>query len=318
MGNSKGLIILPRLQVSHANAISGPLSWGFPAPSAFTGFVHALERQRPESYSGLKFEGVGIVCHGFDPQVSQPAGKRSQVFHLTRNPLGKDGKPGAIVEEGRVHLEVTLVIGLAGYIEEQKGQQLANWAMQQARRMRIAGGSLLPARNGRRFEAGYYPLSGDPDARRKELRQFMRRLLPGFILCHRPEILQQHLQYLQLQSPESTRLDALLDLTRLNIDPVVADSDKPDDVTWHARISPAWLVPLPIGYGAISALYPPGEVGNCRDSATPFRFVESLYSLGEWCSPHRLESLAEWLWYHQAEPENGLYICNHRKATNAI
>ena len=40
-----GLLILPRLQIQNANAISGPLTWGFPAPTAFTGFVHALERR---------------------------------------------------------------------------------------------------------------------------------------------------------------------------------------------------------------------------------------------------------------------------------
>ena len=40
-----GLLILPRLQVQNANAVSGPLTWGFPAPTAFTGFAHALDRR---------------------------------------------------------------------------------------------------------------------------------------------------------------------------------------------------------------------------------------------------------------------------------
>ena len=38
-------LLLPNLRVQNANAISGPFSWGFPAPSAFTGFVHALSRK---------------------------------------------------------------------------------------------------------------------------------------------------------------------------------------------------------------------------------------------------------------------------------
>ena len=45
MRDISGLIVLPHLRVQNANAISGPLSWGFPSPTAFTGFVHALERQ---------------------------------------------------------------------------------------------------------------------------------------------------------------------------------------------------------------------------------------------------------------------------------
>ena len=95
MRDISGLIVLPHLRVQNANAISGPLSWGFPSPTAFTGFVHALERQfaaqLPEG-----FAGVGIVCHHFDPQVSQPAGKRHHVFCLSRNPVGKDGGASAL------------------------------------------------------------------------------------------------------------------------------------------------------------------------------------------------------------------------------
>ena len=40
-----GLLLLPHLRVQNANAISSPLTWGFPAPTAFLGFVHALERR---------------------------------------------------------------------------------------------------------------------------------------------------------------------------------------------------------------------------------------------------------------------------------
>lgn len=45
MSDISALILLPRLKVQNANAISGPLTWGFPSPTAFTGFVHALERK---------------------------------------------------------------------------------------------------------------------------------------------------------------------------------------------------------------------------------------------------------------------------------
>ena len=38
----EAVLLLPRLRVQNANAISSPLTWGFPPPSAFTGFAHAL------------------------------------------------------------------------------------------------------------------------------------------------------------------------------------------------------------------------------------------------------------------------------------
>jgi CRISPR-associated protein Csy2 len=48
-------------------------------------------------------------------------------------------------------------------------------------------------------------------------------------------------------------------------------------------------------------------VANTRDSTTPFRFVESLISLGEWRGPHRLDCLEQLLWRYESEPDAGLY-----------
>src|SRR5690606_25768822 len=109
----EALLVLSHLNIQNANAISSPMVWGFPSPTAFLGFAHALHR-RVQAELGLSLDGVGIVCHRFEPQASQPPGKRTHVFHLSRNPFGSDGKPPALVEEGRVHLDVSLVIGASG------------------------------------------------------------------------------------------------------------------------------------------------------------------------------------------------------------
>lgn len=93
----EALLLLPRLSIQNANAISSPLTWGFPSPGAFTGFVHALQRRVGISLD-IELDGVGIVCHRFEAQISQPAGKRTKVFNLTRNPLNRDGSTAAIVE----------------------------------------------------------------------------------------------------------------------------------------------------------------------------------------------------------------------------
>ena len=143
-----GLLVLPRLQVQNANAVSGPLTWGFPAPTAFTGFAHALER-RLTTLAPQGFNGVGIVCHNFQAQASQPAGRRTHVFHLTRNPVDKDGGAPALVEEARAHLEVTLLIAVRDEIDtEYDSNRLAQAAFNAAQGMRLAGGSILPARPG--------------------------------------------------------------------------------------------------------------------------------------------------------------------------
>ncbi|MEY4501832.1 MAG: hypothetical protein RIS52_1722 [Pseudomonadota bacterium] len=318
MSDISALILLPRLKVQNANAISGPLTWGFPSPTAFTGFVHALERKfAAELNEG--FAGVGVVCHQFDPQVFQPPGRRTQVFRLTRNPVGKDGGTMALVEEGRAHMEVSLVIAVKDYKEKSKGDYFAEDLHHAAQGMRLAGGSLLH-QEGKRYQAQWWPLAGDAEGDAAVFRKLRRRLLPGFALVQRADLLAGHLAELRQTRPESNALDALLDLSRLNIEPVASQSNDAETVKWEIRRKPGWLVPLPIGYAGISPLYAPGEVDNARDSTTPFRFVESLYSLGQWISPHRLDGLNQLLWTQEctqlSDADNGIYRCINRYAAS--
>lgn len=304
------VLVLPRLQIQNANAISGPFSWGFPAPTAFTGFVHALQRRLAEQLDqGLG--GVGVVCHHIEAQVAQPAGKRTQVFRLTRNPVGKDGGSTALVEEGRSHLEVTLVIAVHDYLPADEGKLFAEQAMAVVQGMRLAGGSLLPQRSGGRYAAQWWPLPEDRQGQHDLFRQLRRRLLPGFALVQREDRLAERLAELRSSDATANALDALLDLCRLNFEPPGPAGDNQADAGWHLRKRPGWLVPLPVGYAALSPLYPAGEVANGRDDATPLRFVESLYSLGEWLSPHRLDELSQLLWHSVADAEQGIYRCTN-------
>lgn len=303
MNAPEALLLLPRLRVQNANAISGPLSWGFPAVTAFTGFVHALQRRLREEMDGIALDGVGIVCHHFEAQTSQPAGKRTRVFHLSRNPVDKDGDSAAIVEEGRIHLEISLLIGVSGdmlYAYEQ--QAIADRAWELASSMRRAGGSLLPptAQDRNKPSLDFWP--GTEEEERTLSRKLALRLLPGFTLIPRQDLLASHAAALREQDAGLGELDALLDLSRLNIDPPDEDNG------WHVRRKPGWLVPIPVGYRSLSA-HAPGSVRNARDRTMPFHFVENLYTLGQWCSPHRFADIRQLLWYHQAEPEAGLYRC---------
>lgn len=310
MPEETALLLLPRLRVQNANALSGPLSWGFPAPSAFTGFVHALERKlRKDGILRDGFGGVGIICHRFEPQISKPAGKYNHVLCLTRNPVDKNGDTSAIVEEGRVHLDVSLLIAVKDYMSANEGANFAEDALAHVLGMRLAGGTILPGGEGKRFDAQYVPLADDAEGREKDFRKVRRSLLPGFALVLREDRLQECLDELRENDSQATALDALLHLSRLNIEPDVPDPDRPGQLKWGVRKKPGWLVPVPVGYAGISPLYGAGEVRNTRDDVTDFRFVEALYSIGEWISPHRLTSADQLFWYHEADKDKGIYRC---------
>lgn len=314
MDAPEALLLLPRLRVQNANAISGPLTWGFPAVTAFTGFVHALQRKLSEDMD-IALNGVAIVCHQHQTQTSQPAGKRTQVFHLTRNPVGKDGSTSAIVEEGRMHLEVSLLIGVSGdalYDGMLDAPAIAQRAWDTALGMRLAGGSLLPPtwKLGERNQASLETWPGTAEAASRLSRKLARRLLPGFALIPRDDLLNRHTAVLQERDASLTSLDALLDLTRLNVEPPGSKDEHGEPrEAWQVRQRAGWLVPIPLGYRSLSA-HAPGSVRNARDREVPFHFAESLYGLGEWRSPLRFGDIRQLLWYHQAEPDAGLFRCH--------
>jgi CRISPR-associated protein Csy2 len=311
MDAPEALLLLPRLRVQNANAISGPLTWGFPAVTAFTGFVHALQRKLREDID-ITLDGVAIVCHQHQTQTSQPAGKRTRVFHLTRNPVGKDGGTAAIVEEGRLHLEISLLIGVSGdvlYEGVLDNATIAQRAWDTALGMRLAGGSLLPPtwKLGERSQPSLEPWPGTVEEESRLSRRLARRLLPGFALIPRDDLLTRHTAALQEKDASMTSLDALLDLSRLNVEPPGSpDENGEPRQGWQVRQRSGWLVPIPLGYRSLSA-HAPGSVRNARDRNVPFHFVESLYGLGEWRSPLRFSDIRQLLWYHQAEA--GLYRC---------
>ncbi|GAB4062508.1 type I-F CRISPR-associated protein Csy2 [Uliginosibacterium sediminicola] len=307
------LLILPHLRIQNANAISSPLTHGFPAMSAFLGLMWALERKLAGAWP-LVFDGLGVICHSHEEQTTE--GGFTRAFRLTRNPVGKDGSTAAIVEEGRIHLELTLVFGIRGGIiaESDEARQACAVALADTlAQMRVAGGSVLPRQSGWRFQPKIQVFDEKPDDAAKQFRQLRRRWLPGFALVSRDDLLARRLSTLRSTQATATALDAWLDLARFNWRSDVKETLDPDtgevkkrEIVWQ-NDREGWLVPIPVGYGALSDLHPAGTVANARDATTPFRFVESLYSIGEWLAPHRLQSPQQLLWYADSDAEAGLY-----------
>ena len=317
-------LVLPRLRVQNANAISSPMTWGFPAITAFLGLMTALERRLGRD-AGIALDGVGVVCHAFEPQVS--AGGYTRSFALTRNPVGHDGSTSAIVEEGRAHLELTLVFQArvaSPLLDAAARSDLVHRVAEQVAGMRVAGGSVLPhladtpSGPHRRPVPELVLTPANEEAARKAFRRIARRCLPGFALVSRHDLLEARHTELQATAPGASRLDAWLDLSRWNhraVLPTRPDGAEPpasgaaQAAEWQPDARPGWIVPIPVGFAALAPLHEPGTVGGARDPRVPFRFVESVYSIGQWLSPHRLREPAELFWFAERPDEQGLYLC---------
>lgn len=327
----RGVLVLPRIRVQNANAISSPMTWGFPSITAFTGLMVALERRLGRE-AGIALFGVGVVCHGFEAQVTTSGYTRA--FHLTRNPVLQDGSTAGIVEEGRVHIEVTLVFDVRlsdAHRSEAERAALAERVAHELAGMRLAGGSVMPALPGATRRASLPMLELVPDGwqddaaeeQQKQHRAWFRRLasrwLPGFVLVSRDDLLQGRLAELRLTQPQASALDAWLDLSRWNSRaserPSKAGSDQPASVEWISDPRSGWTVPIPVGFVGLSELLKPGTVSGARDMSTPFRFVETVWSVGQWISPHRLKQLSDLVWAPDNDQDTekpsvqGLYRC---------
>lgn len=317
------ILVLPRLRIQNANAISSPMTWGFPAMTAFMGTMQALERKLPDDIN-LVFNEIGVVCHHIDPQVT--IGGVSRAFHLTRNPVDKTGSTAAISEEGRAHLEVSLLIGVESdggndLETEERRQAIAQELYQQVQGMRIAGGSVMPPNtNQPRYQPELINFDAKEEESARQWRKLRRRLLPGFALVLRDDRLAEHTAALQKSDAGATPLDAWLDLSRINHEcQMVQGAGGKEEAQWSIRRPySGWLVPIPVGYAGISKLFDPGEVASARATNVKFQFVESLYSVGEWVSPHRIKDPEDLMWFVENDTEDQIYRLNNAYTDNLI
>lgn len=301
------LLVLPHVRVQNANALTGPHTFGI-SLTALQGLMWNLERHTARRGWNWAFNAFGVVCHHHEAQTT---GGYVRSLRLTRNPVGKDGSTAAIVEEGRIHLELSLVYAVDSpslSTPSDAAQQQADALRDILARLRVAGGSVLPSARASWHRQRPYliDLRGDSDKDRSaEFRKHRTRLLPGFALVGRDDLLAQRLDALRQQQPGATALDAWLSLARWN-----HRYDEATDQWTHDRPrGSGWIVPLAVGYGALGEVLSARSVADTRDATTPARFVESLHSVGEWISPHRLTRADQLLWRPEHDPSTGRYRC---------
>lgn len=311
----KSFLILPRIKVEGANAISGIL-YGFPAVTHFLGYVHALSREI-DARLGVKLGGCGIICHHHQIHTYQIGKGRENIFSLTRNPLTKEGATSPFNEEGRIGMEVSLVIECDftqddfsignGFEKKKDFEKLVD---QLAVVRRLAGGVITEM-----APSQFHESLQDEVKAGLQFRRILRRLFPGFVLRDRSEIFEEYLS----KHPALSTVEAMLDFYALKykaVDPLDSEIAESGKIEWKQIPKPSgrgWIVPIQCGYKAISPLYEGGKTACTRDLNVPFRFVEPIYGLGEWMGIHRIQNIDSMIWQYQYDED--FYIClnNYRR-----
>ncbi len=296
------VIVLRKVEVHGANAIAG-FTWGFPAITHFLGYVHALQRHLPQKFD-LSFDGCGVVCHTHQVQAHKPGPYDPARFSLSRNPLDKSGKSASFVEEGKMNMEVTLLIPVteSRQVVSWEREELKTYLLHQSARQRLAGGVITST-----------PDVEIADVQDEKLRRkLLRRLLPGFALVSRHDVLRAEQDRQRQANTPDPDLAAWLSFSSLRY---AAEHGKTKEgkTPWRLQEKPetGWIKPIAVGYRRISQLYEPGAIAKTRDASSPACFVENLYSLGQWLSPHRIRELSHLFWQYEYT-EAGTYVCSNQ------
>ncbi|KAB7691643.1 type I-F CRISPR-associated protein Csy2 [Plesiomonas shigelloides] len=292
------VLILPHLKIHNANALSSPFTIGFPAMTAWLGFMHALERKLNQAgLSELMLHSAAVVSHRCDVQTHKGEGDFVHSIIGTGNPLDKDGSRSAFIEEARCHLEVSLVIEWSGSEEQVQQPDFAQQLQAVIATMKVAGGDVLTMQ--RPFKQSIDIDNG------QETRRLLNQLMPGYVLIERRDLMIEAMQQ------GNDALDALLAYLTVHHG---CEKLEDESVVWRSqRKTSGWIVPIATGFQGISPL---GEAKNQRDPSVPHRFAESVVTLGEFVMAHKIKDLDDILWQYHTDLEHDLYLCQQVNAIN--
>lgn len=295
----KSYLLLPEVKIHNANAMSSTFTIGFPAMTAWLGFVHALERciVQQERFNAVRLSRVAVICHDCDLQTYKDAQMYYSLLISTANPLRKKGasfERPPFIPEARIHLTVSLLID----VDNINGDNERNFLTEIEKdiySMKIAGGDILS------FVKPEIRYVDDEDEDDEETHYIIRKLMPGYAIIERKELLEKNL------IEDGDAVDALLNVLKLR--PVMQeDAEKEKSKKKFRKKYPGWLVPIAVGFKGLSKL---DKISNQRDLTKEHRFAESIVTLGEFRMVHHFEDLTKIMWQYRYDKQNNMYLCEN-------
>ncbi|MBM3194086.1 MAG: type I-F CRISPR-associated protein Csy2 [Chlamydiae bacterium] len=307
----KSLLILPKIVVENANAIAG-LTYGFPGICNFTGFTHALSRELKDR--GVELGGCAVVCHRFKVHAHEVGGFYKS-FSQSRFPLNEKGKTAPIIQEGKMHMTVSLIISCNFTAEDldfgtmnvtDDRLEFEKFIQESVYKKTLAGGFIKDLKRPKFIE-----IASEEFSLKKEL----RKLLPGFLIKDRSDDFKKYLESEDKNDPLTSWLGCFT--MRHKSQKSFENEVEKCDWSVEKKPLPGWIVPVQIGYKSLSKVFAAGEVKYSRDISTPFCFVEPIYSIAEWISPHRVEDIEDLksLFWDFCTAKN-YYYCKSKKFKN--
>lgn len=202
------LISIQHIFVQDMNAVAGQV-YGSVSIVSVMGYVHALERslKNIEQFSHIKLNACAVLVHDYQLRTFYNE-HYALKFLQSRNPPalyglsnGDKSKTVPVIEEGKMNVELSLLIRYEGDIYPTIEQEFIKHIMQTSYRQRFAGGSVFNIDSVNLWQLHHN------DSDKKIIRQLLRPLLPSFVLYQRSDVLAEYIK----DNPNKDTLDALMD-----------------------------------------------------------------------------------------------------------
>lgn len=305
-------LVISRLYVSNANALSSPITIGVPSVTALMGAVHKLQRILNESvYSLVKISGVGIVIH--DAKLKTFKWKNKEYLVSEGYPIKKNGERASTIPSPKIDMNISLICRIEDddFQIEKESCFLKEVDEILRSKLKIAGGDILPAVDKKGevsnsfLETGhlnYFQSIDDYDYR--DIRKVIGSVIPGYALIERRDLIIEEME------KGNEALDSMVDYLAIHHE---CKKDTDGTVKWNAtKKKPGWFVPISVGYQGLTE---PEEAENQRAVGYPHVFGENLITLGEYIAINSIKCINHIMWEYAFDKENSLYkcICNGGK-----
>ena len=288
-------ILISKAEIQDACAVNGPLAIGFPSITAFYGAAIQIQRHlnQDEQYQDIMLKSVGVCSHYFHMRSNQKndALAHFDIPHLYSGPLREKGTRDAINPQPICDFTVSLLLEFEG-VNSSNMHDICADVENAVYFNRIASGDCVSIKS-------VELLSMSSENIEKTEKDILRKLLPGFAMVSRPDLLND------MQNQAENDVTAFMSNFTKSFTWI--KSDTKEKGSWKldkTAIRPGWIVPMCVGYKAISEL---STVKGQRSSEREHIFAEGVTTLGEFIVPIRL-NLNQMLWVPKIQPDKGLYL----------
>lgn len=280
-------LIINKQNVRHVSQLGTPFIIGGPSVTALGGLTDMVSRR-----IGVDIKRFGIVYHSYRPLKQGNSHISRELFcNMSRS---KAKKTPYIVDKSKADINASFVfeIDLSKSIEKED-EDIIEMLYDSLPCMRFASGNFVQSNYN-----NIKMLTVD-DQTECPVKKICSILKYGYFMRHRKDIMSS--------IDKEKKLEDYIDLFTIYKTTTKKEknqSEEEKETIIYSKKNSGWIVPMGIGYSTISN-FSNTRGGRLNDFG--HAFVENVYSVVEYCSLRKIQSIDDILWHRVIDNDNGMY-----------